>query len=250
MASAAKPSSSADTKSSSNSNNDSKSPLAGSGEGNGKKKGYSAVGDAYGMLGLHSILKANEQDAHMMMLTRGFDLNTLGMPLAQSEPLHPTFCSPWSDASVKVQPDVRIPQCYFVSPPHLKFAMFQKFQLETLFYIFYSMPRDVLQLAAAQELHNRDWWYHKEAKQWMQRIADPTVNMPSFERGSYIFWNPEKWQKERREDFLLVYDQLEDRDQQNNAAAQAGAAAGAVATTGPGAPPPPGTAPPGMGGPI
>ena len=206
--------------------------------GGDKKPGYSAVGDAYGMLGLHSILKANEQDPHMMMLTRGFDLHTLGMPLAQSEPLHPTFCSPWSDASVKVQPDIKIPACYFVSPPQLKFAMFQKFQLETLFYIFYSMPRDVLQLAAAQELHNRDWWYHKEVKQWMQRITDPTVNMPSFERGSYMFWNPEKWQKERRDDFVLVYDQLEDRDQNNTGGG------GAQQPSAP--PPPPGTAPPGM----
>ena len=180
----------------------------------GAKKGYSAVGDAYGMLGLHSILQANETDPHMLMLTRGFDLNTLGLPLAQSEPLHPTFSSPWSDAAVKVQPDFKIPQCYFVTPPHLKFAMFQKFQLETLFYVFYSMPRDVLQLAAAQELHNRDWWFHKEIGQWMQRVqgTDPSVKHAQFERGSYVFWNPDKWQKERRDDFLLVYDQLEDRD--------------------------------------
>lgn len=188
-------------------------PATGAPAGAGRR-GYSVVGDSFGMLGLHNTLQTGDNDPGMVLMTRGFDLHTLGLPLAQPEPFHPTFSSPWSDAQVKVQPEFKIPQCYYVTPPHLKFAMFQKFQLETLFYVFYSMPRDVLQLAAAQELHNREWWFHKEEKAWMTRVpgTELSVKQAAYERGSYFFFNPEKWVKERRDDFVLVYEHMEDRD--------------------------------------
>ncbi len=44
-----------------------------------------------------------------------------------------------------------------------------KFAVETLFYLFYGMPRDELQLRGAIELHKRDWRYHKELKLWFAR---------------------------------------------------------------------------------
>jgi len=44
-------------------------------------------------------------------------------------------------------------------PLHL--GVFQKFQQETLFYIFYSMPGDEAQLYAADELVARGWGFHK-----------------------------------------------------------------------------------------
>ena len=40
-------------------------------------------------------------------------------------------------------------------------AHIEKLRVETLFYIFYSMPRDAMQAAAAVELYNRKWRYHK-----------------------------------------------------------------------------------------
>eukprot|EP01060_Flectonema_neradi_P004169 TRINITY_DN12734_c0_g2_i2.p1 TRINITY_DN12734_c0_g2~~TRINITY_DN12734_c0_g2_i2.p1 ORF type:complete len:127 (+),score=27.20 TRINITY_DN12734_c0_g2_i2:409-789(+) len=89
--------------------------------------------------------------------------------------------------------------------------MFQRFHLETLFYIFYSMPRDVLQLAAAQELYNREWRFHKTHKLWFMREAQPSVKQATYERGNYYVFEPQKWKKERRDDFVLVYDQLEEK---------------------------------------
>jgi CCR4-NOT transcription complex subunit 2 len=164
------------------------------------------------MLGLHNTLQASDGDPGMVLMTRGFDLHTLGLPLAQQEPFHPTFSSPWSDAAVKVQPDFKLPQCYFVQPPHLKFAMFQKFALQTLFYVFYSMPRDVLQLAAAQELHNREWWFHKGERLWMTRAqGTEPVKSKDYESGSYQFFNPDKWAVERRDNFVVHYSQMEER---------------------------------------
>lgn len=47
----------------------------------------------------------------------------------------------------------KLPACYKnVNPPPAISKIFQ-FSDETLFYIFYTMPRDVMQEAAAQELY-------------------------------------------------------------------------------------------------
>jgi CCR4-NOT transcription complex subunit 2 len=63
------------------------------------------------------------------------------------------------------------------APPSLKHSHLQKFQLETLFHVFYSMPRDLLQAYAAAELYSRDWRYHMELKLWFRR-ATPQVAPP------------------------------------------------------------------------
>ena len=82
---------------------------------------------------------------------------------------------------------------------------------ETLFYIFYSMPRDVLQEAAAQELYSRSWRFHKEFKLWL--CKDPNsepVKGQGFERGFYIFFDPSSWSCVKKE-WVLHYHQLEER---------------------------------------
>lgn len=72
---------------------------------------------------------------------------------AFSEPLHTTFASPWSEAKVQpVPPDFKLPACYSVrntQPLDKKLANFSE---ETLFFIFYTMPRDLMQDIAAHEL--------------------------------------------------------------------------------------------------
>ena len=61
--------------------------------------------------------------------------------------------------------------CYYMQPPALKTGHLSKFQLETLFYIFYALPKDVLQAYAAQELYTRDWRYHVESKVWFKQAT-------------------------------------------------------------------------------
>lgn len=61
--------------------------------------------------------------------------------------------------------------CYYNQPPVLKMTHLSKFHLETLFYVFYSMPKDVLQAYAAQELYGREWRYHSELKIWLKRAS-------------------------------------------------------------------------------
>eukprot|EP01062_Namystynia_karyoxenos_P069906 TRINITY_DN65325_c0_g1_i1.p1 TRINITY_DN65325_c0_g1~~TRINITY_DN65325_c0_g1_i1.p1 ORF type:complete len:328 (+),score=87.24 TRINITY_DN65325_c0_g1_i1:118-984(+) len=191
----------------------SSSAVAEAGRGGGAAAGDTARDplNGYGMLGVLKIISRSNADLNALAL--GYDLTSLGLSLNSPDYLYTNFCCPWRDEPPVVQPDYKLPQCYFMSPPHLRFQMFQRFELATLFYIFYSMPRDVLQLAAAQELYNRGWRFHKEHKLWLQRAPDtqPTVKTRAYERGDYVVWDPTHWRQDRRDDFVLVYDQLEDR---------------------------------------
>eukprot|EP00759_Apiculatamorpha_spiralis_P015315 PhF_6_TR21964/c0_g1_i2/m.31234/K12605/CNOT2, NOT2; CCR4-NOT transcription complex subunit 2 len=184
--------------------------------------------DLYGLMGLQPVIKMENPDLSCLAL--GYDLNSFGLNLGSAEYIYPTFSSPWSDHPPRVQPEYRIPPCYFMQPPHLRFQMFQRFKLETLFYIFYSMPRDVLQLAAAQELFNREWRYHKEQKLWFTRWpgTEPTIKTTTYEKGSYQVFVPEKWGFDRKDDFVLNYEMLDER---THISSQQGGTAGAAGQT-------------------
>ena len=67
-----------------------------------------------------------------------------------------------------------MPSCYtndmlgVLPPAHLKIGNFAE---ETLFYIFYTQPRDKLQEHAAQELTARNWRFHKSLGLWLTKEA-------------------------------------------------------------------------------
>ncbi|XP_031736371.1 probable NOT transcription complex subunit VIP2 isoform X6 [Cucumis sativus] len=107
--------------------------------------------DPFGLLGLLSVIRLSDPD--LASLALGIDLTTLGLNLNSADNLHKTFGSPWSDEPAKGDPDFNVPQCYLIKPPpSLHRGYFSKFTLETLFYIFFSMPKDEAQLYAANEL--------------------------------------------------------------------------------------------------
>ena len=68
--------------------------------------------------------------------------------------LYSTFITPWADASAAhaVEPDFHLPACYNVQPPAPGPNKAAAFSDDTLFFMFYSAPRDALQEVAAQEL--------------------------------------------------------------------------------------------------
>ena len=70
----------------------------------------------------------------------------------------------------------------------LKPAFFGKFTNETLFYIFYYMPRDTLQICAAEELYKRRWRYHTEYGIWFI-LENPENNE------NYIYFNYNEWKQ-------------------------------------------------------
>ena len=105
-------------------------------------------------------------DADRTTLSLGSDLTSLGLNLNSGDSLYNNFANPWSDRPTDKEPQYQLPMCYYMQPPALKTGHLSKFQLETLFHIFYALPRDVLQAYSAQELYSRNWRYHTELKLW------------------------------------------------------------------------------------
>lgn len=86
-----------------------------------------------------------------------------------------------------------------MQPPALKTGHLSKFQLETLFYIFYALPKDVLQAYAAQELYTREWRYHGDLKLWFKRAgpSDGIIANASV-AGSppqYLYFDINSWER-------------------------------------------------------
>ncbi|GLT33869.1 hypothetical protein SLA2020_084240 [Shorea laevis] len=168
--------------------------------------------DPYGLLGLLSVIRMS--DADLTSLALGIDLTTLGLNLNSTENLHKTFGSPWSEEPAKGDPEFTVPQCYYAKqPPPLHQGYFSKFLVDTLFYIFYSMPKDEAQLYAANELYNRGWLYHKEHRLWFLKApnVEPLVKTNTYERGSYLCFDPITFETMRKDNVVLYYDLLEKR---------------------------------------
>ncbi|XP_078443381.1 putative NOT transcription complex subunit VIP2 isoform X2 [Wolffia australiana] len=168
-----------------------------------------AAPDRFGLLGLLSVIKLNDQDLSSLAL--GIDLTTLGLNLNSSDTLYKTFGSPWLEEPAKGDPEFAVPTCYYAKPPPELHGFFAKFKLETLFYIFYSMPKDDAQLYAAYELGSRGWFYHKEHRLWFIRVAnvEPLVKTNTYERGSYHCFDPNTWDTVRKDNFVVHYDMVE-----------------------------------------
>lgn len=166
--------------------------------------------DRFGLLGLLSVIQMTNPDLNTLAL--GTDLTTLGLNLNSTESLYSTFASPWADGPSRREPEFSLPMCYYMQPPTLKSGHIQKFQLETLFYIFYMLPKDTLQAVAASELYSRDWKFHRDLKMWFHKQpslgamgADgkSAYNRPN----TYIYFDVNVW--ERR----TYYDQHKNLEQ-------------------------------------
>ncbi|KAK9431866.1 hypothetical protein V1505DRAFT_367347 [Lipomyces doorenjongii] len=167
-----------------------------------EEKNAKAGEDLQGLNGLLNFMKVdNNIDIN--------DLATLGLNLNQpdNEPLSLTFASPWAETSTtKVEPDFHLPSCYHVQSAPPQQTKVANFSDETLFYIFYSMPRDFMQEAAAAELTSRNWRYHKELKVWLTKEpgSEPLQPSPHYERGIYTFFDPATWERVKKE-YVLYY---------------------------------------------
>jgi CCR4-NOT transcription complex subunit 2 len=85
-----------------------------------------------------------------------------------------------------------------MQPPALKTGHLAKFQLETLFYIFYALPKDVLQAYSAQELYTREWRYNGELKTWFMRVTTPdsVANLSNNSNApQYLYFDVNSWER-------------------------------------------------------
>eukprot|EP00535_Pseudo-nitzschia_heimii_P007281 CAMPEP_0197178590 /NCGR_PEP_ID=MMETSP1423-20130617/3820_1 /TAXON_ID=476441 /ORGANISM="Pseudo-nitzschia heimii, Strain UNC1101" /LENGTH=430 /DNA_ID=CAMNT_0042628363 /DNA_START=365 /DNA_END=1657 /DNA_ORIENTATION=+ len=153
-----------------------------------------ALSGDYGLLGLLGVIRMTDADRNALAL--GSDLTMLGLNLGSSEHIYNTFSGPWSESSGKTkEPHYQLPDCYYMQPPALKTGHLQQFQPETLFYIFYALPKDVLQAYAAQELYTREWRYHGDLKLWFKR-AGPADGIAQSSAGQqYLYFDINSWEK-------------------------------------------------------
>ncbi|KND02341.1 CCR4-NOT core subunit CDC36 [Spizellomyces punctatus DAOM BR117] len=167
--------------------------------------------DKYGLYGLIDVIRMTDPD--MNMLSLGCDLTGLGLNLNSNDALYSTFMSPFSEhPTLGSEPQFALPPCYnLLQSPPPSMTKIGSFSDETLFYIFYAMPRESLQEASAQELYNRNWRFHKELKLWLSKDATlETVKGAGFERGIFVFFDPTSWMRVKKE-WIVYYDQLEER---------------------------------------
>jgi CCR4-NOT transcription complex subunit 2 len=160
-------------------------------------------------MGLLGVIRM--QDADLTTLALGTDPTTLGLALNSPGPVWPSFASPWADGPLRPEPAFGSPASYLHAPPRLQPGYFARFQLETLFYIFYAMPGDEAQVFAADELASRGWTFHREYRTWIARPpgAEPATKTATSERGSYLVFDTAAWETVRKDNFVLVYEALE-----------------------------------------
>lgn len=94
---------------------------------------------------------------------------------------------------MSAEPNFNTPNCYLMHPPNLKPEHLTKFVPETLFYMFFAMPRDGFQMTAAQELYRREWRYHGELRVWL-KPRTPQEQMQSHPSVQYIYFDPSSWE--------------------------------------------------------
>ena len=98
------------------------------------------------------------------------------------------------------------PAAVFDSP-----AVFEKFDTDTLFFIFYYQQGTHQQYLAARELKKQSWRFHKKYMTWFQRHEEPKVTAEDYEQGTYVYFDYETgWCQRIKSDFTFEYGYLED----------------------------------------
>lgn len=180
-------------------NSSSAPPTLGPGDENGQLR--------YGLLGLLNVLHSSNNDLRILAL--GLDLTTLGLDLNPAREMHPSFVSPWTGTSSEPGSGVNVPSSYKTDKVPKLQRKIGSLTDETLFYIFYFMPGDVMQHAAAYILYERDWRYHKEHKFWMQRAGENQASQnQTYEQGSYYIFDVASWKRVTKS-MTLRYEALE-----------------------------------------
>lgn len=176
------------------------------------------VKDQFGMIGFLQMVRTAACDPKVTSLALGTDLMGLGVNFNAQLDLCDIWPGPWSDKPLNpVEVDRTVPAEYLVNHAirdKLLPIRLTKFGDEVLFYLFYFFPNDMMQLAAAHELHGRDWRYHKEERVWITRHPSysPQEKTQHYERGTYYFFDTASWRRQVKE-FQLFYDLLETRPQ-------------------------------------
>lgn len=92
-------------------------------------------------------------------------------------------------------------------------CLFEKFDLETLFGIFYYHSNTLAQYLSARELKRQSWRFHKKYLTWFQRHEEPKIITEDYEQGTYVYFDYEgSWCQRKKSEFTFEYRFLEDAE--------------------------------------
>ncbi|KAJ6253913.1 ccr4-not transcription complex subunit 2 [Anaeramoeba flamelloides] len=160
--------------------------------------------ESFLLSGLIKIIKMTDVSLNTLMF--GVDLQSLGLDLNTSDPLYLKFTSPWKSKLNQEKKEYEIPEYYNLTPPPvLTLEQINRFSDTLLLYMFYSSPRDALQLVATQNLIQRGWAYHKKLHVWLRPDiqTDRNDNNQIENSSSYLIFNPKKWEIIKQANFVL-----------------------------------------------
>jgi CCR4-NOT transcription complex subunit 3 len=88
--------------------------------------------------------------------------------------------------------------------------MFERFDIDTLFFIFYYQQGTIYQYLAARELKRQSWRFHKKYMTWFQRHEEPRAITDEYEQGTYVYFDFEgTWCQRKKSEFTFEYRFLE-----------------------------------------
>ncbi|VDO25191.1 unnamed protein product [Onchocerca flexuosa] len=181
--------------------------------------------DQFGMAGLLAAYRGMYLEPNIALLVIGEKAELMGLGMnselevpspsghGRSE-IHLNYGGPWADKPNHApHVDVQIPEKYKTNElireklAKIKFPLLEE---DALFYLFYNYPGEEYQIAAAHELHVREWRYHKLERIWLRRLNLGSVieHTALFERGTYNVFDSEHWRKVPRE-MTVEYKDLE-----------------------------------------
>ena len=178
--------------------------------------------DKYGLHALHDILSMKYSD--LTTLSLGYDIRSLGLQFGTNskeasegddvvvthpeESLYPNFRDSWnsnrgpSKLSPLIAPSFQVDPAVLSPSKLLDVDRLSALHASTLLYIFYTYAKDVIQLAAAAELHKRNWTFDSTKGVWFhtENQTDRPKNSRKEEQanGQYVAFNPHSWCSERR----------------------------------------------------
>jgi CCR4-NOT transcriptional regulation complex NOT5 subunit len=97
-------------------------------------------------------------------------------------------------------------RCALVQP-----EFFAKYDIFTLFFIFFYSTGRPQQFFAGQELKKRDWKFHTRYQTWFRRVKEPTEKAPHYEIGEFEYFDHssnEGWCIRQRPGFKFEYEHL------------------------------------------
>lgn len=171
--------------------------------------------DKWGMAGWQAL--HDGPNAEYKALARSQDLAAFGLHAESGTSLLRSYAGPFAAPNAfpprPLDTDYTIPDCYIVqnvAPINQRISGFTE---DTLFYIFYTSPKDIIQEEVATELMSRKWRFHMKEKMWLTRddtTANPVIlEKDVCEQGYYIWWDYRNWKRIRKA-YVLRYEDLDD----------------------------------------